>query len=376
MSSRGRLGREYRVGIPPAGKPEPRPVHHGKLIAFVRKPSSSPARLVAEVRVVEVRRPPDGTRSVAAARKRSTSPGSPVVATRELSAKERVAKNLPLLTILGALGLINLVGLSYYMSPVGLRVRSPLHPWLKSSGYVGQTAGLIALAFFIFIWLYPLRKKYRWMSFTGSMQRWLDLHVVAGLSLPLLVATHAGWQFRGMIGLGYVAMLLVCISGVVGKYLYTRIPRSKDGLELTIDQVSKERKQLLGRIASMTGLHPEDAGRDLAADLPPCTGLGPLRTVVRMLLDDLSRWNAARALRRRWKKLGTRRPPLDKAVLSKAIRLARRQMALSQKIRLLEAAHKVFRYWHVAHMPIAITTLVAVLLHVAIVVVLGVTWLR
>ena len=101
-----------------------------------------------------------------------------------------------------ALAGVLVVGWPYYVLPVAERVRHPFHPWLRPSGYVGQSAGLVALAIFLFLWLYPLRKKYRWLAWTGSLARWLDVHVSAALLLPLLVTIHAGWRFGGVIGLG------------------------------------------------------------------------------------------------------------------------------------------------------------------------------
>src|ERR1700756_4181406 len=74
-----------------------------------------------------------------------------------------------------ALGAVCIVGWPYYSLPMAARVRSPLHSWLKSSGYIGQSAGLLALAIFIFLWLYPVRKKFRWLAFTGAIARWLDV---------------------------------------------------------------------------------------------------------------------------------------------------------------------------------------------------------
>ena len=51
-------------------------------------------------------------------------------------------------------------------------------------------------------------------------------------------------------------------------------------------------------------------------------------------------------------------------------------MGLGQQIRMLDATQRLFRYWHIAHRPFAITALVAVLLHVVSAIVLGVTWVR
>jgi hypothetical protein len=41
---------------------------------------------------------------------------------------------------------------------------------------------------------------------------------------------------------------------------------------------------------------------------------------------------------------------------------------------MLGATQNILRFWHVAHRPLAITALVAVLIHVAVVVSLGATW--
>ena len=69
--------------------------------------------------------------------------------------------------IAAVLAALNLAGAPYYLLVRAERVRSPMHPWLKPSGYIGQSAGLLAVAVFGFLWLYPLRKKFRWLAWTG-----------------------------------------------------------------------------------------------------------------------------------------------------------------------------------------------------------------
>lgn len=280
------------------------------------------------------------------------------------------------LALLAILGAVNAVGLPYYTLPSAARVRSPFHPWLKPTGYVGQTAGFLSMALFLFLWLYPLRKKIRWLAFTGSLGRWLDVHVVAGICIPFLAAIHAAWHFTGVIGLGYGAMLVVCLSGIIGKYLYARIPRSRSGLELSLGEVNGERTALQGYIADTTGVAPEVVDRLLSVDTSPYTGLGPLRTMWRMMRDDFDRFRAARKLRRGLRGAMRGGRPVDREVIALVLKLARRQMALSQQVRMLDATQRVFRYWHVAHRPVAVTALLAVMVHVVTAVALGVTWLH
>jgi hypothetical protein len=264
-------------------------------------------------------------------------------------------------------------GSPYYALPMAERVRDPMHPWLRPSGYVGQSAGIVALLFFAFLWLYPLRKKYRALAWTGSLARWLDVHVSAALLLPLLVTIHAGWRFGGVIGLGFWAMMLVWSSGLVGRYIYARIPRSRSGVELSRDEIAAERKRLLLAIASTTGLDARMVEESLQPDPPPA-GLGPAATIAHMIRDDLARRGAGRRLRRRWAAGPGGRGPDPRAV-ARAMTLVRQEVALTQQARLLGATHDLFRYWHVAHRPFAVLALTAVLVHVIVVVAVGATWL-
>jgi len=279
-----------------------------------------------------------------------------------------------LLVLFGAVAALNLAGVPYYVLTHGQRLRSDLHPWLKPTGYLGQSVGFLSLGLFLFLWLYPLRKKFRWLEFTGSIAKWLDVHVVIGLLIPILAAQHAAWQFRGLIGLGYLAMMIVCLSGIVGRYLYMHIPRSRDGLELTMEQVEAQRQNGLQQIARATALDPVMLEQFLAVDTRSYQGLGPVRTLIRMFADDYHRWKATRQLRRIWRRSARGASARDRAALADSLRLARRQMGLGQQIRMLDATQRLFRYWHIAHRPFAITALVAVLLHVVSAIVLGVTW--
>jgi hypothetical protein len=284
-------------------------------------------------------------------------------------------RNLPLLVILGVLAAINLAGLPYYLSAIGDRVRSPLHVWLKPSGYVGQSAGLIAFGLFAFLYLYPVRKRFRFLAFTGRLNRWLDVHIVAGLAAPLFGAVHAAWRFQGLIGWGYFSMVMVSLSGIVGKYLYAHIPRSKNGLAMTLDQIDAKRDELLERIGSMTGLPGDEIAIALSTRDTGGANSGIGAALSALLSSDFTRWRMMRRLRRKLRERNATTRPLDKTALREVVRLARREIAMTQQLRMLEATQRLFRFWHVFHRPFSITAFVAVTIHVVLVVSLGVTWI-
>lgn len=285
------------------------------------------------------------------------------------------ASRVLLVLFVALLVAITVFGLPYYLMPVSERVRSPLHPWLKPAGYIGQSAGLLAVAIFIFLWLYPIRKKARWLAWTGAVARWLDVHVLAALALPLLVAIHSAWRFEGLIGLGFWSMMVVWLSGIVGRYIYARIPRGTAGLELTLEEIGTRRQQLLEQIATRTGLDVQRIERALDTGREPSRRPGIVGTLLRLVADDLARRRAARRFRRLCAESGPQRRKQDRQMLTWVLRLAKREMALTQQSRMLQATHAVFRWWHVLHRPVAIAALLAVLIHVTVVVALGATWL-
>jgi hypothetical protein len=306
---------------------------------------------------------------------RDSAPAGPRVAVSPVRSKAPRARRrrVPLVVaiLFGALILVNLTGLEYYLLTAAGRARSPLHPWFRSTGIVGQSAGIAAFLLFLFLWLYPIRKRMSWLASAGSLTRWLDVHIVVGLVVPIVGAIHAGWRFRGLIGLGYLLMLLVSLSGIVGRYLYVRIPRGRSGLQLTLGEVKARRRELISRIAAATGLDPVGVERAIQSAVGRRGGATPV--LVRFLSSDLARFRAARSLRRQWGGIGNGRA-LDRATLREAVALARREIGLAQQARMLDATQRLFRFWHVAHLPIALTGLGAVLVHVVISIYLGVTW--
>ena len=263
-------------------------------------------------------------------------------------------------------------GDAYYLAPPGVRVRSALHPLLRASGPVGLGLGVVAFALFLFLWLYPMRKVIPALAWTGSVGAWLRVHILAGIAVPLFAAVHAGWRFTGLIGLGYLSMLLVALSGAVGRYLYVRIPRRRNGLELSKDEIGNERRTLLTEIAVTTGEDPLAVERALAVE--PATrgsGGGPLATLGRLLADDWARRRRLAALRRHWSRPAPAGPGLDAATIRRLTRLARHELGLAQQIEALEATRQVFALWHVVHRPFAILAFVAVVIHVAVAIVVG-----
>lgn len=79
--------------------------------------------------------------------------------------------------------------------------------------------------------LYSLRKRSRSARW-GRMSDWLQFHIFTGLVGPYLVLLHTSWKFNGLAGVTTLFTVVIVLSGFIGRYIYTRIPRTLDGLEI------------------------------------------------------------------------------------------------------------------------------------------------
>lgn len=79
--------------------------------------------------------------------------------------------------------------------------------------------------------LYSLRKRSRSVRW-GRMSTWLQMHIFMGLVGPYMVLLHTSWKFNALAGVTTLLTIVIVISGFIGRYIFTRIPRTLDGLEI------------------------------------------------------------------------------------------------------------------------------------------------
>jgi hypothetical protein len=100
--------------------------------------------------------------------------------------------------------------------------------------FYGHTLGIIGFVLMLMTEiLYSLRKRSktrvaRW----GRMSEWLQFHIFTGIVGPYMVLLHSSWKFNGLAGATMLLTVIIVISGFVGRYIYTRIPRTLDGIEI------------------------------------------------------------------------------------------------------------------------------------------------
>ena len=101
-----------------------------------------------------------------------------------------------------------------------------------ASELFGHGLGILGFVFMLMTeTLYSLRKRSRSVRW-GRMSSWLQFHIFTGLVGPFMVLLHSSWKFHGLAGVTTLLTIIIVISGFVGRYIFTRIPRTMDGSEV------------------------------------------------------------------------------------------------------------------------------------------------
>jgi hypothetical protein len=102
-----------------------------------------------------------------------------------------------------------------------------------AADFFGHMIGVIGFLLMLMTeTLYSLRKRSR-RGRWGSMKSWLQFHIFTGIVGPFMVLLHTSWKFNGLAGITTLLTVTIVVSGFIGRYIYTRVPRALNGVELT-----------------------------------------------------------------------------------------------------------------------------------------------
>jgi len=270
---------------------------------------------------------------------------------------------------LGVAGAALLNGLEYYTLPLPDRAFSGLHDVYAPSGSTGLDLGIAGTVMIVVgVLLYGLRKRLRVLQGTGSLKHWLQFHIFLCTLGPFLVLLHTSFKFGGIISIAFWSMTLVVLSGVFGRYVYVRIPKTIQGQFLSISALDEQRDAMIAEAGKNAGVDP-DRLRGIISPTGLTRPKSTLHALRLAIAHDLSR----RAQIHRVKSaLGRLSIPPDSR--SRLLELAKAQLRLQQQVALLQPFQRLFRYWHVFHLPLAVLMLLILSIHVGVAVMFGYAW--
>jgi hypothetical protein len=249
-------------------------------------------------------------------------------------------------------------GLDYYLTPLGARLSHPGHDLFRPTGLVGNRLGIAGTAMLLGgVAMYSTRKRWKRLAGVGKLRNWLSFHIWLCTLGPFLILLHTSFKVGGLVSVAFWSMVVVVASGVVGRYVYVRIPQAVSGRALEMREIEAERAALLAEWAEAGG------PGDLLQPAPEGVSgvFGAFALAVRHS-------RASRAESRRV------RQAVPAADAGRLLDLAARHRRLALGRALLGPFGRVFRYWHAVHLPLAVVMALILLVHIAIAVLFGYAW--
>lgn len=234
-------------------------------------------------------------------------------------------------------------------------------PALAPSTHAGYYIGIVGASLMLLLMSYPLYKRVRAFRTWGTTRFWFRLHMVCGLLGPALIIVHSGLNMRSMnAAWAFWSMVVVAVSGVMGRFLYRRIHRGMHG-EL-------ETAQTLAAAVAAASFNidravPDDAmvSKEVGEFTVRCSELAkvPPFAAVGAVFLPLWRWSLQWHVRRALRHAAL---PLDRQL--EKISLLNRFFMANQRYAQFALFDRLFSLWHVAHVPFVVTLFLSTIAHI------------
>jgi hypothetical protein len=235
--------------------------------------------------------------------------------------------------------------------------------------YLGMAGGIMMLT----LLLYPLRKHFSFLQPLGAIRHWFKLHMLFGILGPLLIIIHSAFGIGSLnAGVAMACMLLVAGSGVIGRFIYTRIHHGLYGRRASLHEMQAELGMHTDEVRSKFHFAPAVETRlkefgTLAQTRPSnfLTGSWQFMTLAlrakhvrHQCMRDVRKVVKAHAHKRQWD-----RSKLQ-ARLAAADHMIRSYLESARHTAQFSAYERMFSLWHILHVPFVFMLVISGVVHV------------
>lgn len=264
-------------------------------------------------------------------------------------------------------------GYEYYRLPIEERVFSSHHLSLKPSGSIGHGLGILGTLMMLFgVVIYMARKRYPRIFRFGKLKYWLEFHIFLCSLGPLFVLFHTAFKFGGIVSISFWSMVAVVLSGVIGRFIYIQIPRTIQGHELSYNELQEINNEFSNQLATKYNFSTSIL-TEIEEEFNPekYKGLGFLSSIKIILLDFFHLKKKLDKIKNQIQQQNIK----DHKTIKEVLKIVKAKMVLQRRIGLLKTMQKLFNYWHIVHLPFAISMFIIMIIHVIVTITFGYKWI-
>lgn len=266
--------------------------------------------------------------------------------------------------VLVYVAIASLVLLTWQISQMGL---------FKAGDDTGYWIGVTGGVMMVLLFSYPLRKHFAFTRNWGRMKWWFLVHMVLGVGGPTLILLHSTFHVGSLnAAVAMYSMIVVALSGVVGRFLYARVNRGLHNESATLQDLQTraglDEEQARSRLAFAPKVEERLSAFEQREMQAQPTWLTYLRQVAwlpihqwlvyRECVAELRRELLTMAKRERWHKR-------DYAARKKnSSKLVNQYLNAVVRVAQYKAYERLFSLWHVAHIPFVYLLVISAVVHV------------
>jgi len=238
---------------------------------------------------------------------------------------------------------------------------------------VGYALGIIGGVLMLLLLLYPLRKRARFMQRFGPVKWWFRSHMILGIVGPMCILFHCSFHLGALnSNVSLLCMTLVASSGLVGRYLYSKIHYGLYGRKATLQELLQDTSIFKGMLITALTYAPHYRDRLQAVEKDALAmQRGMLSSVLNIAVFNIQSYWIGFSLRRLLKrallnemqKHGSNRHEINQRLREQRQQLGE-YLATLRKINQLAFYDRLFSLWHVLHFPLFLMLVISGIVHV------------
>jgi len=209
--------------------------------------------------------------------------------------------------------------------------------------------GLIGAGLMVVAAIYPIFRRIKLFRWMASNTMWFDFHLMAGTVGPMFIGLHSVLRLDSWVSAAFWSMVIVVLSGFLGRYLYTQVPELSSGVEL--EELDHERffQQYRPRLT----VPMAEIDRELAVQRAKAQKVGQSPSMLKalwwLIFQDIGRWPRTIARRGRLAQLG-----VDRKTRKELAKRAARMIVIARRQVVAPKAQLLLHSWKKVHVPFTI----------------------
>ena len=237
--------------------------------------------------------------------------------------------------------------------------------YLTAETGTGYLLGIVGGSLMIILLLYPLSKRIPLLTRAIPIRYWFGIHMLFGVIGPVMILFHSNFHLGSTnSSIALISMLLVAGSGLIGRYIYTRIHHGLYGTRITLKEL---KQQTENDYSELHELYEKDETLNTQLKKMETKALQPYTGLMTSLMHVIYLAVNAPRLKRKVMRLlkdsdhdNNKNMPESKVVAS----LVNNYTLALRKTAAFNLYEHLFSLWHILHLPLFFMMIITAIIHI------------